>query len=443
MAPALAAQEVPLTQLSASTNLFEDRFPRRHLSLADCFSRAERDNREIAVAYESMAAARAQITIAGALPNPVFNSTYGFGPAWEYIAAGNNQQVGWTEELLVLGKRSKKISVARAQFVQNGFQLQATKFSVHNRVRRAYCELTAAFAYAALVEEQKLIASRLLTIAGKRYDAGKAPGSEVWQARLGVLQFDTQISQARGRLVQASVRLAQLLGELPRQQEVITTDGNSLFAEGGGSTTTPDYRLVVPELGQILPAAFYERNDLRAAIQLAYADKLQHKLSRTLWLPDPFVGFNFLYSTYKKNQPLYLNINAPFQPGFQLDISHETPIFYYYQGQRKQAAATVLQQVRQCDLLTSQIALAVVSAYEALLISTDNLRKYKNELLPAAARVAQLSRRSYELGKSDLATAMLAQQQYQQIKSSYFDAVVAYQNVWADLENAVGVPLNL
>ena len=38
---------------------------------------------------------------------------------------------------------------------------------------------------------------------------------------------------------------------------------------------------------------------------------------------------------------------------------------------------------------------------------------------------------------------ILARQQYQQILSSYFDAVVAYQNAWADLEKAIGVSLNL
>ncbi len=47
------------------------------------------------------------------------------------------------------------------------------------------------------------------------------------------------------------------------------------------------------------------------------------------------------------------------------------------------------------------------------------------------------------LGKTDLATAILAQQQYGQMASSYFDCAIAYQNNWADLEKAVGVPLNL
>ena len=58
-----------------------------------------------------------------------------------------------------------------------------------------------------------------------------------------------------------------------------------------------------------------------------------------------------------------------------------------------------------------------------------------------AAQVAKLARRGYEVGKTDLATAIIAQQQYQQTLSNYFNAVVAYQNAWADLEKAVGIPL--
>jgi outer membrane protein, heavy metal efflux system len=62
-------------------------------------------------------------------------------------------------------------------------------------------------------------------------------------------------------------------------------------------------------------------------------------------------------------------------------------------------------------------------------------------LLPTASQVARIARRGYEVGATDLASAIVAQQQYQQILSNYFDAVVAYQTAWADLEKAVGLPL--
>jgi cobalt-zinc-cadmium efflux system outer membrane protein len=440
--PAPAQGQSDRLQVSASEDT--ELYPRRKLALRECFDRAIVNNKEVLVAEASLPVARARITMAGAIPNPIFNSTYGWGPAWEYIAAGNNQQVGWSEELQVLGKRTKKLTVARAQLGQAQFQVEAVKFSVYNRIRRAYAELASAAAYSDLIENQRLVAVKLVDIATKRYDAGKAPGSEVLQAKLAVLQFDTQRNLAKGRLVQDSAQLAQLLGETPMRQEVINADVNSLFALSAANTVVvPGIGKGVPALEGLMPAAWSQRNDLKAAIQQAYVDYRAHKLSKTFWLPDPSLGFNFLYSTYKKLQPLYIPYNAPFQPGFQIEVSHETPIFYHYQGQRNQAKATWLQQLKQNDLLTSQIAASAVSSYEELVTAVENIDKFQSKLLPAASKVAQLSRRSYQLGKSDLATAMLAQQQYQQIRSNYFDAVVAYQNAWADLEAAVGVPLIL
>ena len=116
-------------------------------------------------------------------------------------------------------------------------------------------------------------------------------------------------------------------------------------------------------------------------------------------------------------------------------------MFYQYQGQIDQAKNTWLQDFKQNDLLKSQIALDIVLAYEALLSLKANLDKYQNELLPSSFKVCQLSRRGYELGKTDLITALLSQQQYMQLIFSYFDTIVAYHNAWADLEKAIGLPL--
>ncbi len=131
------------------------------------------------------------------------------------------------------------------------------------------------------------------------------------------------------------------------------------------------------------------------------------------------------------------------QPGYLVTYSQEAPIFNHHQGQVEQAQAILDQQLKQNELSKAQIASSIVIAYEALQVSKENIRRFQTNLLPAAMKAAQVGRRSYELGKTDLATAVLAQQQYQQLRSAYFDSIVAYQNAWADLEKAVGVPLKL
>lgn len=427
---------------------------RRQFSLAVCFDRADSDNKEIKTSAADLSVAEANKIIAKAIPNPSFNLTYGFGPAWQYVAAGNNQQFGWTEEILVAGKRTKRFIVAQASLQQKIFQLEAVRFDVHNRVYRAYMELAAAAAYAQLIEEQRATAVKLADISKKRFDAGKAPGSEVLQSKLGVMQFAVQRNQAQARIVQDSVQLAQLLGETPHTQEIIEVDENSLF----GTSSAKKIPLPDPEgpqvaLHEILPTAWRERKDLQAAIQQAYVARKTITLTKSQRVPDPTVGFDYLFSTYKPYQTRFFNPTGtgldipankvPSQPGYLFTYSQEQPIYHQYQGQIKASQATYAQQEKQNELLRQQIASSILVAYEALVVASDNIRHYKTDLLPSSANVARLTRRGYELGENSLASAILAQQQYQQTRASYFDALVLYQNAWADLERAVGVPLRL
>jgi outer membrane protein, heavy metal efflux system len=453
---AIAAQEDNLSnQTALSMPHFEDTTAkRRKLALTTCFNKADTENKEIAVAAAILPIAQAAIVIAKAIPNPVYNMQYGWGPAWQYIVAGNNQIVGFTEEIQVAGRRTKKTNVAKANYLENALQIEAVRFAIHNRVRRAYAQLAADFAYASLIETQQKIAKNLLDISQKRFDAGKAPGAEVLQSKLAVMQYKPQQNSALGKIEQDSATLAQLLGETPQQENIIETDENSLFKlSAERNTLVPSVERGIPALQQLLPSAWRERNDLKASIQQAWVNRRALTLAKTQRIPDPLIGFNYMFTTYKQYQTEYFNPtgstanitgnSVPQQPGYMLTYNQEMPIFYQYQGQIAQAKANWLLQLRQNDLTRQQIAGQIITAYEELLASRATIQKYQRDLLPAALKVAQLTRRGYELGKMDLATTILAQQNYQQLRSSYFDSVVAYQNAWADLEQAVGIPLNL
>lgn len=473
--------------------------PRRLFKLQECFDIADQNNKEIQVATASLTVSQAGIIIAKAIPNPVFSMMYGFGNSYRYIIAGNGQQFGWAEEIQIAGKRTKRTTVAKAQYLESAFQIEAVRFSVHNRVRRAYAELAAAHAYADVLEAQRNIAVRLLAISKMRFDAGKAPGSEVLQAKLGVQQFDTQRNQAWGRLVQDSAALAFLLGRVANAGEIYDVEENGLFKFGSvDDGLVPEPIRDLPSIEKLLPAAYQKRNDLKVAVQTAYANSKQVVLAKSQRFPDPILGFQYFFSTYKAFQygyfdpvgvlpylqavypgasqfvqtfqnpnpssnliqtayygslvngggaqsgqtpPVINQDKVPQQSGYQGMYQQELPIFYHYQGQLARARANLNQQLRQNDQLRAQIATDIVTGYEEVIVARNNMRRNKEQMLPAAARVSQLTNRGYQLGKMNLATAILAQQQYQQLLSAYFDSVVAYQIAWSDLEKAMGVPL--
>jgi outer membrane protein, heavy metal efflux system len=417
--------------------------PQRSVSLDACFNKAEQYNKDISVARGNLPIAKAGIKIASALPNIQFQLQTGFGPSFTELFTGQTQQIYFGERLQTAGKRSKQINLARAHYELTELQLAGLRFDVHNRVRRAYAELAAAEAYDALIEAQKQVGMKLFSIAKMRFDAGKAPQSDVLQANLNVLQFDTQRNQAQGRLEQASAALSLVTGEKPQKVEVIDVDDNGLFKLSIEKTAiVPSPARSLPPLAILTSTAYASRLDLKAAEQQILVNERALTLARAQRIPDLFIAGGYAFSTFSQHQPagLVAQPNWLGQGAF-FTVSTQMPIFYQHQGEVQQALANVHQAERKVDLLKAQIATDVLVAYSSVNVARANIFKFQNELLPLSASIAQAARRGYHAGATDLASAIVTQQQYQQTLSSYFDAVVSYQNAWADLERAVGVPL--
>lgn len=418
----------------------------RTLSLQASFDQAQERSKEVIAAKYNLPIAKAAIKIAAAIPNPHFSLQYGWGPAYTIIIAGNPQQFGWQQQLQTAGKRTKQVALAKANYASAEFQIAALIFDLHNRVRRAYADLAASEAYAALIEAQRNVALELHKIAQSRFQAGKGSKSDELQAALGVMQFDTQRNQAVVRLQKASAALCQLIGEMPQNVEVIDVDDNGIFKLSAQKTDlvpSPEHELA--PLDQLLPAAYQERQDLKLAIQQAHADRKALTLAKSQRIPDLFIESGYQFTTFRKNQPFNLSKGPlpPNSPGVYLNVTQEHPLFYQHQGEVAQAKWVWKQDFDQIEQVKYQIAADIITAYESVSIARANITRFQRRLIPESAQLAKLARKRYQIGKSGLAEAILAKQQYQQILSSYFDSVVSYQNAWADLERAMGVPLKL
>lgn len=417
----------------------------RTLSLSDCFAKADLYNKEIVSAKWNLPIAKGAIQAAGAVPNPQFSFQTGFGPFFSTVVGGQNPAVQVTQQIVTAGKRSKKIDLARAEYGLADLQLEALRFDVHNRVRRAYAQVAADVAYAELIESERAVGLKLLSIAKKRFAAGKAPQTEVLQAQLSVSQLDTQRNQAQIQLQQDSAALALIIGETPGHIEVIDVNDNGLFKLSAEKTDiVPSPAAAPPAVEQLLATAYGSRPDWKACEQDCFVALQALTLARARRIPDLFVGAGYQWLQLAHNQaaetPLIPN---SWGNGVYINVSAENPIFYQHQGEIQQAIATLRQSERQCDLLKCQLATSVVTAYNEVVVARANIFLFQKNLLPTAADVAKVARRGYEVGATDLATAIVAQQQYQQTLSNYFDAVVAYQTAWADLEKAVGTQLRL
>lgn len=411
-------------------------------NLDTCFGIADQNNKDIAVAKHNLAISRAGVKIAGAIPNPQLQVQTGFGDAFEYLFTGQTQQAFVTEQIQTAGKRSKKIEVARQTYKISDTQLEALRFDVHNRVRRAYYELAAAEAYDLLIQHQRKAACDLLEIA-KSKSSNLNDDTDVLQATLSVDQFDPLLNQVQGRLQQASTNLSLLLGMKPERVEVFDVDDTGLFESTDAPTkNVPSLDRALPPLDDLISASFQSKPDLKMALERATLNRKSLTLSRAERIPDVFLGSGFTFATFAKNQPAGLSSASNYLgEGAFFTLSTEAPVFYQHQGEIRQSAENVRQADLQVQFMRSQTAASIIADYNAVKTSRANLLLLKTKLVPTSNALVKTAMESYRKGTVDFGTAIVAQQQYQQTLSSFFDTVISYQNAWADLERDVGLPL--
>lgn len=402
------------------------------LSLSEAFTQADERNPDLIAARRSLDLSRADITIAGAAPNPQITLQYGFGSI--YTEQGSAQQVGINQLFELGGKRNARLGLADAQYRLTNLQLDALSWQIRSRVRRAYAELAAAEAQSRSVAQQTALVQRLVDIARKRFEAGAAPQAELLQAQLSRAQIDTQRTQALGRIQQARIQLASLIGTAS-QQEVAVTDQGLFDLSIQKTELVPGPDATLPTAEELLARAYDQRLDLRGTQQQIAVGRQQLALAQAQRTPDLQAGIGYQFTTYT-NGISQAN-------GVSLGLGVTVPLSYNQQGEVARAQATIDQSGLQVSALRSQIAAQVRTAYQSLLASRDNIRRYQTQLLPSSRDVLGLAQESYQVGKTGLTSAILAQQADQQIRSGYLDAVVAYQSAWADLEQAVGSPLAL
>lgn len=400
------------------------------LGLSEAFASAEARNLQLAAARRNLGLAQADITAAGAVPNPQLAVSYGFGPV--FSDNGEPQQVSLAQTLQLGGKRQARLDLADTQYRLAVLELNASRFEIRGRVRRAYAELAAAEATARSLDAQGSLADRLVETARARVEAGAAPRSELLQAQLVRAQLQPQRVQAEGRIENARAQLATQLGDGPEQQVELTDEG--LFQLSAEKTElVPRPNTPLPSLESLTERAYERRPELQAALQQIEVARRQLRLAQALRAPDLQVGAAYLFTTAR---------SAPLASGFALSFGVTLPIFYNQTGEVTRAEAAIDQSSARVTALRQRVTTSVRVAYRSLVVAQSNVSRYRSELLPASENVLDLARQGYQLGKAPLSSVILAQQADQQIRSAYLDAVVAYQNAYADLEVAVGEPLD-
>ncbi len=380
---------------------------------------------------------RSELIRATEMPNPTIFMDSGYKAEFTYrYGASIPVQMPW--------KLVFRILAAKKQIKQTDFEIRNALWQLRGDIRHAYTELVVAQeTYETLVDLYELSA-RLYEVAGKRFQAGDVPELDVLKARLLAGQNAIERDVGARRVVQARQSLAILLGrKVETPVEVPRLSPFKLKAEI--IDLLPDFNKEMPKLDLLLAAAKQNRLELKVLNQSIAAAKAQLRNAYGEVLPDPTLGIGSSVvngpgldpRTIQPGDALPRNVFH----GYFVQVFQPLPIFDLNQGDISKYRATIRQLNAQITSQQNVIEQEVSAAYQKVLASRQRIQTYQEKLLNDSNEVARLSRRSYEVGQSDITSTLLTQQANIQIRNQYLDAVNSYQQAFTDLEQSIGTIL--
>ncbi len=379
--------------------------------------------------YPVAKAGLAQATVA---PNPVMFLDRGF------VA----EQVRRVGPLLVPEPPWKilfRFLAAQSLYKQTKTDLLTTLWALRADVRRAYTELVMAQESRRTLFELYELTERLFTVAQKRFQAGDVPELDVLRAQLAMSQSSIDLAVGEQRLIRARQQLNVILGRTVLSAinvpllPAFLGPKPPVLTKAVKAGILPDYAVVMPQLDELVELSVTNRLELKSLAQQFKVNQANLRNAFSAAVPNPTLA---LGASSSGNAPSGPKTNANF-----LTLNVETPMTNLNQGDVAKFQATERQLKYQLASQKNQIVGEVSSAYNNLLAARGKIREYQEHVLRESSEVARLSRRSYEVGQTDINATLLAQQANIQIRQQYLDGVQSYQQSFTDLEQATGRPL--
>lgn len=387
------------------------------------------------------AAIRAQLQIttaayaeAAAGPNPAF--LFDRAPLGEQV-----RRVGPTFTIEGPWKLVFRLLATKRLVEQTKTDLMTAIWALRADVRRAYTEVVVAQETVETLNSLYELASRLLEVSDKRFQAGDVPELDVLKARLATSQSDVERQVGMRRVIRAKQQLNVIMGRkpedivnIPRLPAFLGIGNVSKLEKSQKGQLLPDFAIEPAPLATYIQKALDQRLELKSVEQRIKLNKAQMRTAISNVVPNPSVSFG---NSVSGNAPSGPKVSSVF-----FTVVAESPITNWNQGEIYRLKATSTQLKYELGAQKNIVTAQVSSAYNNVLAARQKLKVYQEHILADSYEVARLARRSYEVGQSDITATLQVQQANVAVRSQYLDAVRAYQEAYTDLEQSCGRPLD-
>ena len=379
-------------------------------------------NPEIRVAVRMVAVAEAHVPSAGAVDDPSLMYRGWQVPLhqpWNYNAAQNMFMIG--QALPWPGKRGLRTNVAEAEVAEAKAALDVTKLDVRIRARKAFYDLLRAEDGLRIHDQHVDIAHQGVEAAKIKYAVGKVPQQDILKAQVSLTRLAEHLIHFEQDADLARARLNTLLGRDPSAPVDVR----------GEHVTSPR----LPSIETLEKTALQSRPDLLQMQVAADKSRKEETLAKTAYKPDFTVAAGYMLmprgSEFRNNYMVEGSLNLPWLNRRK----HDAEI--------AESSAKVTEQDAEFDAMRNaafgQIQEALVEARAAQKLAIV----YQQSLRPQAEATLHSTVIAYENNRTEFLDLLDSQMTVIDLDLAYLQALADFEARLADLELAVGVPIEV
>lgn len=391
------------------------------VNLDEAIDVALENNIDLKAAQLNIQIAKNNTKSANRLQNPSIDGFYFLG------AAGWSEPKQWgLSQDIEIAKRGARKKLAKSNLLLTEKNTEYTTFDLKMDVREAYINLVAAKSVLNTLEQQQVLQEELLRIASNRVKSGKVPEIDAIQAEIALNQLITQVNTAKVNVKQALSSFNKVINA----QNNITYDTNDkIFAEENNyeEMLTPPPTGKFPPISTLMDKAMSNRFDIQIAKQEIDIAKKNLKVVSRQRVPDLALTGGYAYQIGAHSD------DGRYHNGAYVGASIvNIPVLYNYSPEIQNASLKVEQAKLNYESAKNKAMKDITAAYEKFLTAADNLNHYETKIVTSSEKLIDISKKSYENGKSDITSLIIMKQSYKSIIVGYTYALADYYNSWTN-----------
>ncbi|MEY4325877.1 MAG: putative metal ion efflux outer membrane protein [Verrucomicrobiota bacterium] len=381
------------------------------LTLDQALEMAERRHPQLAETRALIEAASGRAQQAGTFPNPEAILGAQQIPVQSYPVP-DRQYVAGFGQTIPLGNRLAK--AREAELLDREIRLRGLE-SVHRQLRKRVhgSFATALYQESAFQAQSRITAGlgSMVAVTKARLDAGDVIPQDLARSEMELARAEVELRRSESLRKQGLIALAAAVGD--PDLEVKSVEGNLEVA------------FEVPTL-DALAANLSTQPELQAAEAGVRASSARIALAKAERIPDV------------KVEALYHRLEVSEQNTFDLGMSFPLPLFNRNQGKLREARSEALAAEARVRNTANELNLNLRESYVALTNALDNLKTFRNQILPRAEIILKSAELRYASGDSALTDVLPVRRDWAAEHLSYLETLREVMLSWAEVSSFLG-----